>query len=184
MWETWVQSLGWEDPLEKDIATHSSILAWRIPWTEEPGGLQAMGPQGGRYAWAANTFTFIHRNGIAGSSVSSVQFSHSVVSDSVTPWITARQASLSITNSRSSLRLTSIESVMPSSHLMVVVFLIFWETSVCAVAASVYIPTKSVWAFCFPPSSLTFVTCGLFEESHSDMSETIPCGFDLHFSGD
>ena len=39
MQETWVQSLGWEDPLEKEMATHSSILAWRIPWTEEPGGL-------------------------------------------------------------------------------------------------------------------------------------------------
>ena len=39
MLETWVQSLGWEDPLEKEMATHSSILAWRIPWTEEPGGL-------------------------------------------------------------------------------------------------------------------------------------------------
>ena len=39
MWETWVQSLGWEDPLEKEIATHSSILAWRIPWMEELGGL-------------------------------------------------------------------------------------------------------------------------------------------------
>ena len=39
MWETWVQSLGWEDPLEKGTATHSSILAWRIPWTEQPGRL-------------------------------------------------------------------------------------------------------------------------------------------------
>ena len=43
--ETWVQSLGLEDPLEKGIATHSIILAWRIPWTEEPGGLQSMGSQ-------------------------------------------------------------------------------------------------------------------------------------------
>ena len=43
MWETWVQSLGWEDPLEKEMATHSSILAWRIPWTEELGGLQPTG---------------------------------------------------------------------------------------------------------------------------------------------
>ena len=43
MQETWVQFLGWEDPLEKDIATYSSILAWRIPWTKEPGGLQSMG---------------------------------------------------------------------------------------------------------------------------------------------
>ena len=41
--ETWVQSLGWDDPLEKGMATHSSILAWRIPWTEEPGGLQSTG---------------------------------------------------------------------------------------------------------------------------------------------
>ena len=42
MQETWVQSLGQEDPLEEGMATHSSILAWRIPWTEEPGGLQSM----------------------------------------------------------------------------------------------------------------------------------------------
>ena len=43
--ETWVQSLGQEDPLEEEMATQSSILAWRIPWTEEPGGLQSMGLQ-------------------------------------------------------------------------------------------------------------------------------------------
>ena len=43
MQETWVQSLGLEDPLEKEMATHSSILAWRTPWTNEPGGLQSMG---------------------------------------------------------------------------------------------------------------------------------------------
>ena len=45
MRETQVRSLGWEDPLEKEMATPSSILAWRIPWTEEPGGLQFMGSQ-------------------------------------------------------------------------------------------------------------------------------------------
>ena len=45
MWETQVRSLGQEDPLEKDMATHSSILAWRIPWTEEPSGLQSKGLQ-------------------------------------------------------------------------------------------------------------------------------------------
>ena len=45
MWETQVQSLGQEDPLEKGMATHSSIVAWRIPWTEEPGGLQSTGSQ-------------------------------------------------------------------------------------------------------------------------------------------
>jgi len=43
--ETRVQSLGWEDPLEKEMATHSSILAWKIPWREEPGRLQSMGSQ-------------------------------------------------------------------------------------------------------------------------------------------
>ena len=45
MRETWVRSLGWEDPLEKEMATHSSIHAWKVPWTEEPGGLQSMGSQ-------------------------------------------------------------------------------------------------------------------------------------------
>ena len=45
MQETWVRSLGQEDPLEKEIATHTSTLAWKIPWTEEPGGLQSMGLQ-------------------------------------------------------------------------------------------------------------------------------------------
>ena len=45
MQETWVRSLDWEDPLEKGVATHSSILAWRIPRTEEPGGLQSTGSQ-------------------------------------------------------------------------------------------------------------------------------------------
>ena len=45
MQETWIQSLGWEDPLEDSMATHSSILAWRMLWTKEPGGLQSLGSQ-------------------------------------------------------------------------------------------------------------------------------------------
>ena len=45
MQETWVRSLGWEDPLEEEMVTHSSMLAWEIPWTEEPGGLQSIGSQ-------------------------------------------------------------------------------------------------------------------------------------------
>ena len=45
MWETWVRSLSLEVPLEEEMATHSSSLAWKTPWTEEPGGLQFMGPQ-------------------------------------------------------------------------------------------------------------------------------------------
>ena len=49
MLETWDQSLSWEDPLKQGMATHSSILAWKIPWTEEPGGLQSLGSQRARY---------------------------------------------------------------------------------------------------------------------------------------
>ena len=55
MQETWIQSLGQKDPLEKNMATHSRILAWRIPWTEEPGGLEATGLQRVRASWAVDT---------------------------------------------------------------------------------------------------------------------------------
>ena len=54
MQETWVQSLVWEDPLEKGMAIHSSILAWKIPWTEEPGRLQSMGLQRVGHDWVTN----------------------------------------------------------------------------------------------------------------------------------
>ena len=56
--ETRVWSLSWEDSLEKGMATHSSILAWRIPWTEEPGGLGSMGSRRVGHNWATNTFPF------------------------------------------------------------------------------------------------------------------------------
>ena len=55
MQETQVWSLGGEDPLEKEMATHSSILAWRIPWTKETGGLQSMGSQRVGHNWVTNT---------------------------------------------------------------------------------------------------------------------------------
>ena len=58
--ETRVQSQGGEDPLEKGTATHSSTLAWRMPWTEEPGGLQSMGLQRVGHECTNNTFTFFH----------------------------------------------------------------------------------------------------------------------------
>ena len=58
IWGTWVPSLGGEDPLEEGMATHSSILAWRIPWTRETGGLQSMGLQRVRQGWAMDIFTF------------------------------------------------------------------------------------------------------------------------------
>ena len=54
MRETQVRFLGWEDPLEKEMATHSSVLAWKIPWTEEPGRLQSMGLQRVRHDWATS----------------------------------------------------------------------------------------------------------------------------------
>ena len=57
MWENWVQSLDWEDPLEEGMETHFSILAWRIPMTEEPGGLQTMGSQRLRHNWATKHST-------------------------------------------------------------------------------------------------------------------------------
>ena len=60
--ETWVQSLGWEDPLEKGMVTHSSILDRRIPWTEKPGGLQSMASQrvGHHRATETHTYAIIH----------------------------------------------------------------------------------------------------------------------------
>ena len=60
MRESWVQSLDWEDPLEKGMVTHSSILAWRIPWMEESGTLQSMGLQRVRHDWATNIHTYTH----------------------------------------------------------------------------------------------------------------------------
>ena len=58
MWETQVRSLGWEDTLEKGMVIHSSILAWKIPGTEEPGGSQSMGSQRVRHDGMTNTFIF------------------------------------------------------------------------------------------------------------------------------
>ena len=55
MQKTWVQSLGWEDPLGEEMATHSSIFAWEIPWTEEAGGPQSMGSPRVKQDWATNT---------------------------------------------------------------------------------------------------------------------------------
>ena len=63
MWETWVWSLGQEDPLEKGMATHLAIPAWTIPCTEQPGGLQSMGSWRVRCDWVTNTFTFLQAVG-------------------------------------------------------------------------------------------------------------------------
>ena len=63
MQETWIWSLGREDPLEKGMATHFSILAWRIPWTEKPDGLQSMGLERVGHDWVTNTHTHTHTQG-------------------------------------------------------------------------------------------------------------------------
>ena len=144
MQETWVQSLGWEDPLEKEMTSHSSILAWKIPWRELPGRLWFIALQRIRHDWAANTETTNIKEAIIASQCilysllfSELQFttqwsnSHiiqwsflALVSQSLscvwlfaTPWTAARQAFFSITNSWSLLKLMSIESVMLSNHL-------------------------------------------------------------------
>ena len=61
MQEIWVQSLGWEDPPEKEMATHSNIPAWKIPWTEEPGGLQSMGLQRVRHNCTTKTHIYLSK---------------------------------------------------------------------------------------------------------------------------
>ena len=63
MGETWVQSLGWEDPLEEGMATHSSILAWKIPWMQEPGRLQSMGSLGVGHDWVTSLSLVGEENG-------------------------------------------------------------------------------------------------------------------------
>ena len=101
MRETQVWSLGQEDPLEKEMATHSSILAWKVPWMEEPGRLQSLGLQRVGRDWATSLSLSVTKSCLT-----------------VTPWTAAPQASLSYTISLSLLKLMSIESVMPSNHLV------------------------------------------------------------------
>ena len=90
------------------MATHSSILAWRIPWAEEPGGRQSIGSQSWTRLKRLNPLAQMDQFSSVAQSCLTL----------VTPWTAAHQASLSITNSQSLLKLTSIELVMPSNHLI------------------------------------------------------------------
>ena len=72
--ETWIQSLGWEEPLEKEMATHSSILAWITPWTEEPGGLQSMRSQRVRHDTAQHSYRHISQATVSMSALSTLFF--------------------------------------------------------------------------------------------------------------
>ena len=102
MWETRVQSLGQEDLLEKEMATHSSVLAWKIRWTEEPGRLQSMGSQRVGPYWVTSLH-FMMLGKIESRRRRGQQRMR---------WLGG------ITNSWSLLKLMSIESVMPSNHLI------------------------------------------------------------------
>ena len=106
--ETWVQSLDREDPLEKEMATHFTVLTWKIPWTEKPGRLQSIGSQWVRHNWATKrTHTF-----------SSVQFSYSVMFDSL-PSNGLQHARLPCPSpTPGALKLPSITLEMPSNHLI------------------------------------------------------------------
>ena len=73
MQETQVRSLGWKDPLEKEMATHSSTLAWKIPWTEEPGRLQSMGSQRVRHSSATNKLRGLNNSHCLSSGGSNVE---------------------------------------------------------------------------------------------------------------
>ena len=77
MLETWVQSLGWEDLLEEGMATHSSLLAWRIPWTEEPGGLQSIGLQ---KSWTRLSDKYTQRWDAGGNSYQAISRGSRVIS--------------------------------------------------------------------------------------------------------
>ena len=117
MQETWAWSLSLEDPLEKEMATHSSILVWEIPWRVEPGQLQSVGSQRIGHDLATQqqlSYTymifFLWHGGVV-QSLSHVQLL-------ATPWTAICQASLSFTISWSLLKLMSIESVMSSNHFI------------------------------------------------------------------
>ena len=109
MQKTWILSLGWEDPSKKEMTSHSSILAWRIPWTKELGRLWFMGSQRIRHDWATNTFTMTKSELVVVQLLSCVQLF-------ATSWTAARQASLSFTISWSLLKLMLTELVIQTSH--------------------------------------------------------------------
>ena len=125
MRETWVWSLDWEDPLEKGMTTYSSILAWRIPWTEEPGELQPMGLQRVGQDWATNTGVCAHARAHAHTHTHTHIYIAVVVVRSLsciqlfaTPWTVACQPPLSSSIVWSLLKFMSIESVELSNHLI------------------------------------------------------------------
>ena len=156
MRESQVRSLGWEDPLEKEMATHSSILAWKMPWTEEPGRLQTIGLQRTRHDRATSlSLSILNRwyTTYVSHIVVVVQFLSRVLLF-VTPWTAACQASLSFTISRSLLKLMFIKSVMPSNHLilchpLLLLPSIFPSIKVFSNESVLHIRWPKYWSFSF-----------------------------------
>jgi len=149
MQETQVWSLGQEDPLEKEMANHSSILAWRIPWTEDARGLQSIGSQRLRHEHPHT----LSQTVVAVQSPSHVQLF-------AIPWTAAHQASLSITISRSFPKFMFIASMMPSSHLILWCPLLLQPSIFPSIRdfyneSSVHIRWPKYWSFSFSisPSS-------------------------------
>ena len=149
MQETQVQSLGWQDPLEKEMAAHSSILAWKIPWTAEPGRFPSMGSQRVRRDWATSLSL-----STCFSCLILLLLIRYVVSDSL------QQRGLQQTRlpcpppSLSFPKLMSIESVMPSNHLILwrpLLFLpsIFPSIRVFSNEAALHIRWPKNWIFSF-----------------------------------
>ena len=137
-------TLGWEDPLGKEMATHSSILAWGIPWMEEPGGLPSIGSQRVGHDWATKHSKHLCQ---------SVQWLSHVWLVAI-PWPAARQASLSITSSPSLLKLMFIELVMPPNHLilcrpLLLLPSIFPSIRVFSKESVLHIRWPKYWSFSF-----------------------------------
>ena len=153
-----VRPLGWEDPLEKEMATHSSILVWKIPRTEEPGRLQTIGLQRIRHDWVTSlslSLSILNRwyTAYVSRIVVVVQLLSRVLLF-MTPWTGAHQASLSSAISQSLLKLMFIKSVMPSNHLILWHPLllppsIFPSIRIFSNESVLYIRWPKYWSFSF-----------------------------------
>ena len=185
MQETQVGSLEWEDPLEEKMATHSSILAWKIPWTEEPGKLQSIELQRATQLsnWACTQYSIV--------CMDHKFFIHSSINGHLGCFNV-----LAIINSAAmnigvhvSFRIVVFSCYTPSSGIAKsygsFIPRIFWEISTLfsTVAISICIPPTVQEGSLFATSSPAFIVYRFFYDGHSNWYEVIThCSFDLHFS--
>ena len=163
--ETWVLSQGWEDPLKKGMATHSSILAWRILWTEEPGRLQSMGSQRVRHDWAS----FIHFTSL-----------HFMMAKSIKKKISTTVAKRTLDSWE--MWAVSVEFAVSREK---------WLTLLCAAQPPLPLPSQGLWqrdaaapSADFPPPSLAQPTSHKSREVpkellHTDQAEVKRLNFSL-----